>query len=399
MSSTFTMNKRQLLILWLCLGLLPFEAALTIRLLPVYAVRLGADPTTTGLFVAFAFLAVALGNITGGWLSDRFGRRKEILLLSYAVWILAALLLTQANTILRLIVLIGVLWFPGGIAISILSIIVALSATAGERGKVFGLLGLGTGVGSLLAGLVGGPIAERWGFPVLFLVMAAVTAVMLLLALFIQDKPTLPEKAQRLRQESTPAAEPPSIGAMLKLLLLTHLLVRLGVFIGGLGSPLIMTQLGFTATAVSSTIAVSAAIALPLPLLLGWLSDRAGRKPFVLAAYGCCVLGVLLLILAQWLWHFWLSASLLAIVDASRGVVQAFVADMAPPAALGRAISISNTTSMAAGILGLSSAGYLMQTIGLNPTLLLGASLPLVAMVLLLYLRKPAAITASLAST
>jgi hypothetical protein len=62
MFSAFTMNKCQLL-LWLCMGLIPFEAALTIRLLPVYAVRLGADPTTTGLFVAFAFLAVTLGYL------------------------------------------------------------------------------------------------------------------------------------------------------------------------------------------------------------------------------------------------------------------------------------------------------------------------------------------------
>jgi hypothetical protein len=53
---------------------------------------------------------------------------------------------------------------------------------------------------------------------------------------------------------------------------------------------------------------------------------------------------------------------------------------------------------MCAGILGLSSAGYLMQTIGLSSTLLLGAGLPLVAIVLLLYLRKPAAIAESLAS-
>ena len=60
------MNKRQLLLLGLCLGLIPFQAALTIRLLPFYAVRLGADPATTGLFVAFAFLAVTLGNMAGG---------------------------------------------------------------------------------------------------------------------------------------------------------------------------------------------------------------------------------------------------------------------------------------------------------------------------------------------
>jgi hypothetical protein len=65
---------------------------------------------------------------------------------------------------------------------------------------------------------------------------------------------------------------------------------------------------------------------------------------------------------------------------------------------LGGAISLYNTTSMGAGILGLSSAGYLMQTLGLSATLLLGACLPLFAIVLLLYLRKPAAVPESLVS-
>ena len=57
---------------------------------------------------------------------------------------------------------------------------------------------------------------------------------------------------------------------------------------------------------------------------------------------------------------------------------------------MGRSISLFNTISMFAGILGLGGAGYLIQTIGINPTLLLGTCLPLVAIGLLLRLRKPA---------
>lgn len=392
MFAAITMNKRQLLLLCLCLGLIPFQAALTIRLLPVYAVQLGANPATTGLFVAFAFLAVTLGNITGGWRADSIGRRKTILLLSCLVWIPADLLLTQATTIQRLIVLIGLVWFPGGIAVAMLSIITALSTVASERGKVFGLTALASGSGSLLAGLVGGPIAERWGFPMLFVVMAAATAVTLIIATFIQDKPTLRKEARAHPQDGVPTGEQLGISGILKLLLVAHLLVRLGQFIGGLASPLAMTRLGLDATAVSSTIAVSAAITLPLPLLLGWLSDKAGRKRFLTMGYGLCALGVLLLIPAVSLWQFWLSASLIALAEASNGVAQAFVADLAPPQAMGRAISLFNTSTMFAGIIGLSGAGYLIQTIGISPTLFLGACLPLVAIGLLLRLRKPVSV-------
>ena len=74
-----------------------------------------------------------------------------------------------------------------------------------KRGKVFGLIALASGSGSLLAGLVGGPIAERWGFPMLFVVMAAATVVMLVIATFIQDKQTPHKETQLRAQEGGPA--------------------------------------------------------------------------------------------------------------------------------------------------------------------------------------------------
>lgn len=55
---------------------------------------------------------------------------------------------------------------------------------------------------------------------------------------------------------------------MLKFLLMAHLLAKLGQFIGGLGSPLAMTCLGFDVTAIANTIAVGATITLSLPLIL-----------------------------------------------------------------------------------------------------------------------------------
>jgi MFS transporter, PPP family, 3-phenylpropionic acid transporter len=395
MHSAYTIHKRQLLLICLCLGLILFQAALTIKLLPVYAVRLGADSAMTGLFVAVAFLTVTLGNITGGWLSDRFGLRKPFLLLSLLLWIPADLWLTQATTIQRLILAIGLVWFPGGIAVAMLNIIAAVSTGEGERGKVFGFIALASSISSLVAGLVGGPIAERWGFPVLFIVMAGATTVLLVIATWIQDKSTPRKAAQPDTQASMPVERQAGIGSLLPLFLVAHLMARLGLFIGGLGSPLAMTGLGFDAAAVSSTIAVSAALTLPLPLVLGWLSDRAGRKGFLLAAYALCAAGVLLLMSAQWLWQFWLSATLLVLFETTSGVAQAYVADLAPPQAMGRSISLFNTITGISGIVGLSGGGYLIQTLGLNPALVLGACLPVLGIGLLLRLRNPAAVADS----
>ena len=40
----------------------------TMALLPVYAIRLGADPASIGSFLSLAFLAVTLGTLAAGWL-------------------------------------------------------------------------------------------------------------------------------------------------------------------------------------------------------------------------------------------------------------------------------------------------------------------------------------------
>jgi MFS family permease len=389
MFSSIRMDKRQLLALCLCLVMIAFQATVTIRLLPVYAVQMGADPTTTGLLVSFAFLAVTVGNICGGWLSDWLHVRKPILLISAAIWIPAALSMTQATTISWLILTTGLLWLPGGIVLAMISIITALSTVKEERGKVFGLQALASGFGGLLAGALGGIVAERWGFPRLFVVMAATSMLMLLIAIFIQDGPLSYEGTQPQTGDGKLVGEKVSLGPLVPLLLAAHLLIRLGLLVGDLGAPLAMTQLGFTAAAVSSAVAVSAAVTLPLPLILGWLSDKAGRKRLLLLCYGIGALALLVLASSTWIWHFWLSASLMAISNAGSSVAQAFVADLAPPQAIGRSMSLFHSTSLFAGIIGLSGGGYMMQSLGISSALLLSVCLPVMGMVLLLRLRAP----------
>ena len=73
------MEKKQLAALFAC-GLVGWTIAQgTLALLPVYAVRLGADPAWAGYYLALAFVAVTLGTLAAGWLSDRFQRRKALL--------------------------------------------------------------------------------------------------------------------------------------------------------------------------------------------------------------------------------------------------------------------------------------------------------------------------------
>lgn len=389
-----SMSRWQLVTIGICFCLMVFEATLTLGVMPVYVVRLGADPAATGLYMAFNFLGVTVGNILGGWLTDRSGQRKRFALVSMLLWIPAALSMTQATTVAGIILTSGLMWLPGGIAIAALNSIVALSAGPHERGRVFGWVSLAGRSGALVAGLIGGMIAERWGFPVLFVIMAGIPAVLFMVATTIRDvapqSETPATNPQIPAQSALPITAPVGLGSLIYMLILANFFARLGPTVSELGRPLVMLQLNMNAADVSGAIAFSAAVTLPLPLLLGWLSDRVGRKRLLVVFYGLVGVGILLLSMATVAWHFWLSAALASLINASGGVGQAYMADLSDTKTIGRSLSLFTSSDFIANMIGLGGAGYVMQWIGINPTLVLGATSMVIAMLVLLRMRSAA---------
>jgi MFS family permease len=144
-----------------------------------------------------------------------------------------------------------------------------------------------------------------------------------------------------------------------------------------------MTDLGFGAGALTTAGAIGGVLALPIPLLAGWLSDRLGRKRFI--AFSCLATTVALLALsaATALWHFWAASMLYFLSYAGGPVGSALMADLVPRESLARGLAIYNTTTWLGGIAGCVLTGYAAQSVGITPTLIAGAFLPLIAVGLL----------------
>ena len=174
------------------------------------------------------------------------------------------------------------------------------------------------------------------------------------------------------------------------MLLVANFFARLGPTVSDLGRPLVMLQLNLNAVDVSNAIAVSAAVTFPLPLILGWLSDRVGRKVILVLFYALAAVGIMILRAANLPWHFWFSAALVALVNSSGSVGQAYVADLSDAKAVGRSLALFSSSQFIASMIGLGGAGYVMQGIGINPTLLLGALSMVIAIFVLLLLRPSA---------
>lgn len=378
------MSRKQLFALFLCSLVIWTTGSGLIPLLPVYATQIGAAPAVVGYYLSFTYLASAIGTVAAGWLSDRLQRRKTLTIMCGMVSVPALWLMGRATNVWHLAMLTATIWFLGSMGLTLLGILTGLFAQQAERGKVFGILALTSTLGALIGGLTTGPIADRWGYPTMFAALSLFWSLLPLTALLLEDK-----VVARVRDEgASPSREKPGLGGGLYLLLLASLTVGLAQFVANLGRSLAMNDLGFSAAAISSTGAVGAALALPLPVLVGWLSDRVGRVRLLIFGYLACTMGLLVLAVATSLYHFWLALALLNVLYAVNSVGSALVMDLAPKESLGRGLSLFSATNSVGGIIGFAGTGYAVQSLGMAFILRLGAFLPLIAIAVLIPIRQ-----------
>jgi MFS family permease len=152
-----------------------------------------------------------------------------------------------------------------------------------------------------------------------------------------------------------------------------------------------MNDLGFGAIAISSTGAIGGMVTLPLPFLVGWLSDRQGRKNFLYFGYPAGFISVCVLAFSSLLWHFWVVVILQSFSGSvNTPIGNALATDLLPPQALGKGLALFNASTWIGGVLGFAGGGYALKSLGLTPTLIIGICLALIAIVLLIPVRSRA---------
>lgn len=360
-----------LIILFTGMGLFP--------LLPLYASQLGANHTMVGNFFTIIYIANAAGPLLTSLLVRRV-TRKNLFIASGVLGIPALLLLGQATTFWQVVVLTSVLWFSGGMSLTLIGIFTGLNANAGSRGKSFSLMALTAPLGALTGGAAIGQLVAWNGYGSMFVVLGLVWAILPAIGfLGLTDQPAIKPAAPAQPGKS----ERRSAGSVYLLLLLT-LLFTMAVSIGRFGTSISMQAFDFSPSAVASSATISGLVAIPATFLIGTLSDRLGRKRFLVISYLLASGGALILSTATQLWQFWLAASLLMLALSAKGALtSAMVTDMLAPEKLNRGLSWLNATNSLAGILSFSSAGYAMEHLGMKPVFLIVAALPILAAILL----------------
>ena len=373
------MSKRQIIALCICNIVIYSGISGLVGLMPIYLEQLGADATVTGFFLAFVYLSLALSNITGGWLSGWLQRRKTLLILGGLLAVPIAWLMSQTSAVGPLLLLMVGLWFTTGISMTMVTILTGLSSEATHRGRNFGLLSLSTGLGLFLGGWISGPIVDRWGFPALFAAFAAFYLLLPAAGWFVEDR----GGGQPERKAAVSGFHGIFSERTFTILFAASILAQAANIMIFLSRPLIMNALDFDLSTISRTAAIGSLVTLPLPLILGWLTDRIGRKPIIVACFLAPTLGLLVQVTAVHLWQFWVSSILYTVVGASIVVGSALVSDIFVEEARSVPLALLNATPWIGIVAGLSAGGIAMNVFQIRPALLL-AMLPGIVAILLL---------------
>lgn len=385
------MKKKQLYVLFLC-SLVPWTIGNGVTpLLPVYASELGSKPSFIGYYLSIAWLALTIGTFTAGWLSDRFQKRKAILIGAGTLAVPTAWLMGQVTTAWQLTVLTPLLWFFGGITLTLLMTIAGLFAGEDERGKIFGILTLTEAIGTILGGFTTGNIVDRWGYETLFFFVAFLQGLLPLIGLFLEDKTTHQEE-----EEETVENAGSRFGVSFYLILLANTIVSIAFFVYTLGESLYMYSLNFSLADITGVGAVGALVSLPIVPLAGRLSDRFNRKLLLALCFFIGSCSLIILSMSTQLWHFWVAGTL-AITQGYVGttVGLALTADIVPQESLGKGVAMFHSTYWIGGIIGFSLAGLAIEALGTQTSFIISAMIVFSAILLVFIAqRQPATVEA-----
>jgi MFS family permease len=262
------------------------------RFLPIYMMALGGGAISIGILNGLDNLLSALYSFPGGYLSDRIGTKRALLVFNFiAMAGFAVVILVPAWQA----VIAGAVLFISWSAISLPATIGLIARVLPPGKRIMGVsmhslvnripMALGPVLGGFCIAAWGERDGVRWAF--------GFALVLALLAMILQQK--LIEEPSR---EGDPAASDPAgsspralwrmMSPDLKNLLISDILIRFCEQISHafvvvwcmkrIAQPVTAVQFG-----VLSTIEMATAVLIYIPV--AWFADRGHKKPFVLATF------------------------------------------------------------------------------------------------------------------
>lgn len=356
-------------------------------LLPLFLTNvLGAGQTFVGLVEGIAESAASLTKLLSGWLSDRLGRRKGLVVAGYALSTVARPLVALTLAPWHVLIVRFTDRLGKGLRTSPRDALIAASTDVAIRGRAYGFHRSMDHLGA-----VGGPalafallliLGDR--LRTLFL-LAAIPGILSVFILILQVRET-PVGGAVIPKAIADGWSPDGQ--------LTRFLLVVTLFTLGNSSDaflLLRAQEVGIATAHLPLLWMFFSLVKAMTGLPGGiLSDLRGRRGAIIAGWLVYALAYLGFGFADQPWHIWVLLGFYGLYfGLTEGGERALIADLVPQ---DRQASAFGLFHFCVGIAALPSSllmGYLYQTVGAGPAFTVGAGLAGLSALLLLLLLRP----------
>lgn len=340
-------------------------------LITLYLQALGTSYAQISLILASVVITMFFANYFWGWLSDRLGRRKPLLITGLLILATSFFLLSWVPSgnyawAARIFEGLGSAAY-GTISLAIMGDLLEAEKQKGRRMGVF--RGIGS-FGFFIGAIIGGRLADATSIATTLLVCSAIYVVAAVCALAIRE--VRPDPQASIIQRQLPTLNPRQILTNLQALPLFFLV---GVLLWSAAHtasasmwPNYMQTLGYSKTASSSLWGLAALVEFPAMVGAGMLSDLIGRAPLLVAGGSFIALTNLGYLFLAGIFP------LLLVVQVIRGfgfgsyttTAMTFATEQSVQTNRGSKSGLFNTVSSLGSLIGSSLGGTLVQLAGFH---------------------------------
>lgn len=193
--------KKNLIILWAAQFIAIMGMSLVVPFLPFYIKYLGVPSASeaaywSGIVFAGPFFISFFLTPFWGWLGDRYGQKPMVVRAVFGL-ALSQLLVGAAQNVTMLFFFRMIQGALSGFVPAALSL-VSVSTPKEKSGYAIGIISTASAVGAVIGPLVGGTLADVFGYRVMFFIVAGLCAAAgVLVVRFVQEPKQTPESTQR----------------------------------------------------------------------------------------------------------------------------------------------------------------------------------------------------------
>ena len=375
-------------------------------LLPVFlASVLGANASFIGAIEGVAETTASLLKLVSGWLSDRVGSRKLLVVLGYGIASVVRPFTAMARTATQVLAIRLTDRIGKGIRTSPRDALLADSAHSEARGRAFGFHAAADNAGAVLGPLAAFFLLKLQGVGALdstkrllahdeqalrnvfWLASVPALIAMVVLIIVVRDVP------RGEAGEKAASAATGSIGGGLTKRFWAYLVVILIFTLGNSTDAFLLlraNQLGVPIALAPILWALLNFVKSATGTYGGQLSDTLGRKPLIVGGWLLYSAVYYAFGWASVAWHAWVLFAVYGIFyGMTEGTEKALVADIVPPTRRGSAFGWYN---LAIGLGALPASlifGAIWDRVGAPSAFVFGASLALIAALLMAFVAPP----------